>query len=313
LVLFSIVDVFIFKIYSIYLITTTIIAIVAFSLERIIEIMQLTQNISPSLENIASNKAVFAYIDLYCEIERINRDLIKQLAGSQSGLLSQFDITKQTLNNISEHVNQYIQWQVAECKTLLEERNKLEQFFTDLNSQANLLCLAFAKYENKLNNSSGALHYCKESKTLVEDINVSFESRYRQTSNEFIKHIENIEQQLRKVVDRCSLFKEYMKPYSEKIDVYGYRMDSTIQSIQGTSNLKQKVLENMSNEIKESLKETNQKIEKTLDDVNQFYKKNNFVLSKILETYPTNITTNKKLKNILKSWPSLSPTEGIIK
>jgi ABC-type transporter Mla subunit MlaD len=296
--------------YSAYLIFTTIIAIIAFALERVIESMPLADGFTSSCEYIVTNKAVFSYIDLYCEIERINRDLIQQLANSQSGLLSQFDQTQKKVNYVSEHIDSYIQWQTAECQKLLEERNKLEQFFSDLGLQANQLSFTFAEYEKRLNNSTDALLYCKKGRMLIEDINESFVSRYKQTSGEFIKRLEDTEQQLRKVVDQYSLFKEHMRPYSEKIDVYGYRMESAIQSFQNTSDLKQAVLENTSNEITKTLEEINGKMGKTLNDVDQFLRKNSFVLSKILETYRTNATTNREFKKILQSWPSLSPTEG---
>jgi ribosomal protein L22 len=101
-----------------------------------------------------------------------------------------------------------------------------------------------------------------------------------------------------------------MRPYSEKIDVYGSRMESAIQSLQKAVDLKQAVLKNTSNEITKVLEEINDKMGKTLNDVDQFLRKNSFVLSKILETYRTNATTNREFKKILQSWPSLSSTEG---
>ncbi|MDR3059972.1 MAG: hypothetical protein LBU84_17770 [Prevotella sp.] len=310
LVLFSIIDTFIVQEYSIYLVSTIIIAIIAFALERAIESTKLASSFSSSNEYVVTNKSVFSYIDLYGEVERINRDLIQQLANSQSGLLGQFDKMQKEVNLIPKHIDAYIQWQTAECQKLLEERNKLEQFFSDLGSQAAVLSVVFAKYEKKLNNSTNALLYCEKGTMLIEDINESFVSRYKQTAKEFIKHLEDTEQQLRKVVAQYSPFKEHMRPYSEKLDVYGFRMESAIQSLQKTSDLKQAVLENTSNEITKALEELNGKMGKTLNNVDQFLKKNNFVLSKILETYRTNASTNREFKRIIQSWPSLSPIDG---
>jgi hypothetical protein len=101
-----------------------------------------------------------------------------------------------------------------------------------------------------------------------------------------------------------------MRPYGEKIDIYGSRMESAIQSLQKSSDLKQAVLENTSNEIARVLEEINGKMGKTLNDADQFLGKNSFVLSKILETYRTNAATSREFKRILQSWPSLSPAEG---
>jgi methyl-accepting chemotaxis protein len=310
MVLFCVMDIFVFSKYPTRLLFTTIITTIAFVLERVIESTQLAGSFSTSSESIITNKAVFAYIDLYHEVERINRDLIQQLADSQSGLLSQFEQTQKKINYISEHIDGYVQWQTAECQKLLEERNKLEQFFSDLGLRTEQLCGVFVEYEKKLNNSSKALLYCEKGAVLIEDIQESFVSRYQQTSNEFIRRLDDTENQLRKVVEQYSRFKDHMGPYNEKVAVYGSRIESTIQSLQKSSDSKQAVLENTSNEIIKALGGQNDIMEKTLNDVDQFLRKNIFVLSKILETYRTNAATPRKLKKILRSWQSLSPAEG---
>ncbi|MDR0623917.1 MAG: hypothetical protein LBG10_05750 [Treponema sp.] len=310
MILFCIIDTFVFSKHPIRLLSAVTITIIAFLLERAIEGTRLAGGFSTSSSSIIRNKAVFAYIDLYHEVERINRDLIQQLANSQSELLNQFGQTQKKINYISEHIDGYVQWQTAECQKLLEEKNKLEQFFSDLGLTAEQLCIKFTEYGEKLDNSSKALFYCENGEKLIEDINESFASRYKQTSNEFIRHSESTEQQLRKIVDQYLRFKDYMGPYNEKVAVYGSRIESAIQSLEKNTDLKRSALENTCNEIKKTLEEQNDIIGKTLNDVDQFLRKNTLVLSKILETYQTNARTPRKLKKIIRSWQSLSLAEG---
>jgi hypothetical protein len=293
-----------FSKYPIRLLSATVITIIAFLLDRAIEGARLAGGFSASGESVITNKAVFAYIDLYHEVERINRDLIQQLADSQSGLLNQFEQTQKRINSISEHIDGYIQWQTAECQKLLDERNKMEQFFSDFGLKAEQLCIKFTEYEEKLDNSSKALFYYENEEMLIRDVNESFVSRYKQASNEFIRRLEGTEQQLRKAVDQYSNFKYYMGPYSEKIEVYGSRIESAIQSLKNGSDMKQSVLENTCNEIKKNLEEQNSMMEKTLNNAEQFLGKNMAVLSKILDTYRTNTRTPRKLRKILRSWQS---------
>jgi hypothetical protein len=306
---FCLIDIFASPEYSASLLATAIILIIAFVLERIIENTQINPFFSTSSEPVVTNKAVFAYIDLYREIEHINRDLIQKLAESQSGLLNHCELTHKTCNCISKHIDGYVQRQASECQKLLKKRNKLEQSFSDLGLRAEQLSAAFTQYEEKLNNSNKALLYCEKGTSLIEDINESFASRYKQTSNEFIKQMANTEQQLRKVVDQYSRFKDFMRPYSEKVDVYGARIESTIQSLQKSSESKRAVLENTSNEITGTLEDLNGNMDKTLGDVEQFLRKNTSVLSKILETYQTNAATPRELKKILRSWRAFSSVE----
>jgi hypothetical protein len=310
MMLFCAIDIFAFSRHPIRLLSTTIITIIAFLLERIIEGTQLAGSSLTSSESVIRNKAVFAYIDLYHEVERINRDLIQRLADSQSGLLNQFERTQKKINYISEHIDGYIQWQTAECQKLLEEKNKLEQFCSDLGLKTEQLCIKFKEYEEKLDNSSKALFYCENGETLIEDINESFVSRYKQTSNEFIRRFEGTEKQLRKVVDQYSRFKDHFGPYSEKVSVYNSRIESAIQSLKEGSDLKQSMLKNTCNKIKKTLEEQNSMMGKTLNDVEQFLRKNAFVLSKILETYRTNARTPRELKKIIRSWQPLFLAES---
>ncbi|MHC6202381.1 hypothetical protein ACYULU_04210 [Breznakiellaceae bacterium SP9] len=302
--LFSIVDVFALQEHSGYLISTTILAIFAFALERVIERTQLASAGAPAEENIATNKAVFSYIDLYSEVERINRDLLQELAKSQSELLSNFDQTQKKVNETSEHINSFIQWQIADCHTLLQERNNMEQFFTNLGSQAAALCAAFSEYEKKLNNSAAALLYCEKGEILSADIEESFAAMYQQTARELLKRIDETERRLQRVLTQYSSFKDYMRPYNEKLDVYGSRMESTMQSLQKSSDAKQAVLHNTGTEIKQVLDTINDKMENTLLDVDSFLKQNSFVLSLILDTYRGNARSNRDFKKLLESWPA---------
>jgi DNA repair exonuclease SbcCD ATPase subunit len=310
MMVFCIIDIFVFSGHPASSIVDTIIVVIAFVLEQIIESLQINQIVLTSTESAITNKAVFAYIDLYREIENINRGLIKSLAESQSGLFNHYDLTHKTCNYILKHIGSYVQWQTSECQKLLEERNKLEQSFSDLSSGAERLGAAFAQHEKKLNNSNKAFLYCEKGTALIEDINESFESRYKQTANEFIKHLESVEQQLRKVVTQYSQFKDFMRPYNEKVGVYGARMESTIQLLQKDSDSKRVILENTSNEISKILEDLNDGIEKTLSDADQFLRKNTFVLLKILETYKTDATTPRNLQKILQSWSTSFPVEG---
>jgi hypothetical protein len=312
MLVFCVIDIFILPPHPAPLLSAAIIAIVAFVLERIIENTRLAGvagGSSISDEHIITNKAVFAYIDLYREIEHINRDLIKQIAGSQSGLLKQFELTHKKYKLASEHIDGYIQLQITECKKLLEKRNKLEQLFSDLESKVEQFCVIFAQYGKKLDNSSKSLLYYENGTFLVGDINESFVSGYKQASNEIIRHLDETEKQLRKVVDKYSWFKEQLRPVGEKIDVYGARMESALQSLQKGSESKRAVLEDTSNKIAKALEEMNGDMEKTLDGANQFLRKNSFVLSKILETYRTN-STPRELKKILKSWEAFSSVDA---
>jgi uncharacterized protein YukE len=307
MVVFCVIDIFAFYPYPAPLLSTIIIAIIAFVLERVIEHTQLTRISSIPDEQIITNKAVFAYIDLYREVEHIHRDLIQKIAGSQSELLNQSELTHEKYHLVAERIDGYIQLQMIECQKLLEGRNKLEQLFSDLSSQTEQFCTTFEQYEEKLKKSNKSLLYYEKGTFLIEDINESFASRYKQTANEIITHLEDTEKQLRKVVDQYSRFNEHMRPFNEKINVYGVRMESAIHALQKGSESKQMILEDTSNKIVKALEELNDNMEKTLHDTDQFLQKNYFVLSKILETYRTNASTPRELKRILKSWQELSP------
>jgi hypothetical protein len=288
------------------LLYATIIALCAFVLEQVIEHIRPGMEIPAPGEPVMTNKAVFAYIDLYREIERINRDLIEQIALSQSGLLNQFELTQKNYMTTEKHIDGYIQLQDRECKKLLEKRNKLQQLFTDLGDRADQFSVALAQYTKKLEISDKSLFYYEKGAFLIEDINESFASRYKQTSNEISRRLEDTEKQLRKLVDKYSQFKEHFRPLSEKMDLYGARMDSTVKSLQESGESKKAALEDTGNKIAKALEEINDRMEKTLQDTDQFLRKNSFVLSKILETYRTNAFAPRELKKILSSWQALS-------
>jgi methyl-accepting chemotaxis protein len=306
MVAFSIINVFAHPAHPVPLLYVTIIAVIAFILERVIEKTQLAMELPIKSEDIITNKAVFAYIDLHHEIERINRNLIEQISNTQTGLVKQFESAYKKYNLVGKHINEYVQLQIKECKKLLEERNKLEQFISDLESKVEQFSIIFAQYANKLNNSSKSILYYEKGAFLIEDINESFVSKYKQTSNETIKHLEDTEKQLRKVVEQYSRFKEHFRPLNEKVDIYGSRMESAVQSLRESSESKKAVLEDTSNKIVNALEELNNNVVKTLNYTDHYLKKNSFVLSKILETYKINATTPGELKKMIQSWQTFS-------
>jgi methyl-accepting chemotaxis protein len=288
---------------------TVIIAIAAVVVERLIEYTQFSEFFAMPPDYAANNTAVFSYIDLYREIEKINLGLIRQLSESQSGMLSQFETTNKETNDIMEKIDGYVQLQNAECQKLLERKNDMDNFFGELSGRAEDFCYTFQQYKERLENSSGALTYYAESESLIADINESFQSRYKQSANDFMRRIEDTEYQLRRVVGEYSKFNDFIQPHAQKISVYNARMDSILQALENGIDSKRMMLEKTSKEIAAAVGEANGHINETLMHLNVYLNKNVFVLSKILETYQTSPLTPRRLRKLLKSWPATTKKE----
>jgi len=141
--IFSIIDMFtLFKGIS-QLFTSIFIAIISIIIERLIEYTRFTDFYKDSINNEPNNTAVFAYIDLYREIEKINLGLIQQLSVSQSNLLSQFETTKKESNFIMENIDNYVQIQYSECQKLLVIKNNIDYFFNELIKNIEDFCNIF--------------------------------------------------------------------------------------------------------------------------------------------------------------------------
>jgi hypothetical protein len=291
------------------MLSTIIIAIVAIILERIIEYTEFSRLVFRPPDYISTNTAVFSYIDLYREIEKINLSLIDQLSTSQTDLLSQYKLTQKETNNILEQIDNYIKLQNSEAHDLLEKKNIFDDFFEELCTRMESFCLVFKQYEEKLNNSSKAMIYYENSHNLTADINESFRTTYRQSANEFMRRLDDTDRQLRRVVDQYSKFKDYIQPHIEKVSVYNAKMDTTLQSLKKEIESKQTMLENTSNRIGKTVREMHNTMKETLNNLDHYLSKNLFVLSKILETYKTNISTSRELKKILNTWPAAAGNE----
>lgn len=307
--IFSIIDMFTIFNGTDQLLATIIIAIVAIVIERLIEYARFSEFFASPIDYVANNTAVLAYIDLYREIEKINLGLIQQLSASQSGMLSQFKIANKEANNIMEKIDNYAQLQNSECQKLLERKNEMDAFFKELSGKAGDFCGLFKQYETKLENSSKALIYYKEGESLAADINESFQSRYKQSANDFMRRLDDTERQLIRIVDEYSKFNNFIQPHVQKISVYNVRMDSILQSLKNGIDSKQTILETSSKEIAGTIEQANKNMNETLTHLNLYLSKNAFVLSKILDAYKTNPIAPRELKKALKNWPAVTEEE----
>ena len=309
--IFAMLDIFAFFNETGKMIFTVIITVICIFIERLIEHVRYTgvfntDTIAVSLDHEPNNIAVFAYIDLYREIEKINLGLIQQLSTSQSDIMLQFEKTENETNLIIEKIDSYAQLQNTECKELLEKKNEMINFFEELCRKAEDVCNVFVECEKKLDNSNKALIYYDEGETLMADVNKSFISMYTKSANDFIKRLDNVEQQLRGVVDQYSGFNDFIQPHIQKVSIYNIRMDNVLQSLTKGINSRHALLENTSKEITNTFAETNKKINETLDYLFVYLQKNAFVLSKILDTYKEASITPNKLRKLLKNWPETS-------
>jgi hypothetical protein len=301
--IFSIIDMFTSLNGISRLLTTIVIAVVSIIIEQLIEYERFTGYFKDPVVYEHDNTAVFAYIDLYREIEKINLGFIQQLSISQSNLLSQSETTNKEANFIMENINNYVQIQNSECQKLLEIKNDLYYFFNDLNINVKNFCDLFTQYEEKLRNSYDALIYHEESGTLIAEIKNSFESKFRKSSNGFMERFDYIENQLKRIVDVYSGFNYLITTHMEKIKVYNWNMDNVLQLLNKGIDFKQKELVDTSKEIADFVKGTNEKMNKTLTYLNLYLNKNTFVLSKIFNTYKVNPLTPRQLKKVIQNWP----------
>jgi hypothetical protein len=306
---FSIIDMFALYNGTDQLLATIIIAIIAIVIERFIEYTQFSEFFTGPSDYVANNTAVFAYIDLYREIEKINLGLIQQLSTSQAGMLSQFEITNKETNSIMAKIDNYAQLQNSECQKLLERKNDIDAFFKELSERVGGFCSIFTKYEEKLQKSNKALIYFKESESFMADINESFQSKYKQSSNDFMRRLDDTERQLIRIVDEYSKFNNFIQPHMQKISVYNAKMDAILQSLKNGIDSKQTILEKTSKEIAGTVEEANKNMSETLAYLNLYLNKNAFVLSQILDVYKTNPIAPRKLKKALENWPGITKKE----
>jgi hypothetical protein len=307
--IFSIIDMFTLLNGISRLFTTIFIAIISIIIERIIEYTRFNDFFKGLFSYEPNNTAVFAYIDLYREIEKINLGLINKLSISQSSLLSQFETTNKEANFIMGNIDNYVQIQNSECQKLLEIKNNIDNFFNELSKNIEDFCNVFKQYEKKLENSCNALIYYEEGGSLIADINESFQSKFKQSSNDFMRRLDDIEHQLKRIVDEYSKFNNLIQPHTQKISVYNARMDNILQSLKDGIDFKQTKLLNTSKEIAGVIKEANENINETLKLMNLYLNKNTFVLSTIFDTYKDNPLTPYKLKKTLKNWPAIKEKE----
>ena len=300
---FSVIDMFISLNGINRLLTAIVIAVISIIIERLIEYERFTGYFKCPVVYEHDNTAVFAYIDLYREIEKINLEFIQQLSISQSNLLSQSETTNKEANFIMENINNYVQIQNSECQKLLEIKNDLYYFFNDLNINVKNFCVLFTQYEEKLRNSYDSLIYHEESGPLIAEIQNSFESKFRKSSNDFMGRFDNIESQLKGIVDVYSDFNYLITNHMEKINVYNRNMDNVLQLLNKGIDFKQKELVDKSKEIAGFVKGTNEEMNKTLSHLNLYLKKNTFVLSKIFNTYKIKPLTPRQVKKVIENWP----------
>jgi len=301
--IFSIIDMFTFLNGISRLLTTIVITVISVIIERFIEHGQFTEYFKGPFAYEANNTAVFAYIGLYSEIEKINRELIQQISISQSGLLSQFEMTNKETNFIMENINNYVQIQNSECQQLLEIKNDIYIFFNELSLNIRDFCSVFKQYENELEYSCNALKYYEKGESLLEDINESFKSKFEQSSNKFTGRIDDIERKLLRIVDGYSEFNNLIQSHTERIKFYHPRMENVLQSLQKGIDTKQSILVDKSREIADSVKEANNDLNDTLKKLNSYLNNNIFVLSKIFNTYKVSPLTPRELKKVIKNWP----------
>jgi hypothetical protein len=287
------------------LLTSIIITIIAIVVEQLLVYLRYNNYIHPNNYEV-NNTAVFAYIDLYREIEKINLGIINQLSISQSSLLSQFELNNNQVYNVVDTINNYVQLQYTECKILLERKNDFDNSFVELKNSVVSFSNIFEQYKNKLENSSKALVYYKESYILISDINESFQSGYKLSSNAFMKRLDDVEQQLKKIVDEYSKLNNFILPHMQNISVYNSRIDTILNYLKNGIDNKQSILKDTSKEISSTIQKMNNDLKETLEHLYLYLEKNAFVLSKILETYKTNPITPRKLKKVLKNWPGIS-------
>ena len=288
------------------LFTPIVIAVVSVIIEWLMEYERFTGYFKGPVVYEHDNTAVFAYIDLYREIEKINGGLIQRLSTSQSDLFSQFETTNKETNFIMENINNYTQLQNSECQNLLEIKNDIYSFFNDLSINIRDFCNIFKQYEEKLENSCNALVYYEKGGSLLADINESFESKFMQSTRDFTRQLEHIEQQLKRIVEEYSKFNNLIKPHTLTIGHYNDRMDIVLQSLRNGIDTRQTILVDKSKEIADSVKEANNDLNETLEKLNSYLTRNMFVLSKIFNTYKVNPLTPREVKKVIKNWPFIT-------
>ena len=304
--LFSIIDMFTLLNGTSQLITTVIIAIISIIIERLIENTKFSEFFKGSFNSEPDNTAVFAYIDLYREIEKNNLGIIQQLSASQTNLLSQFETTNKEANLIMENISNYAQIQNSECHKLLEVKNEIDYFFNELSENTKKFCDLFTRYEKKLDNSHKALIYYEESESLIDEVNISFASKFKQSSNNYMGRFDVIEHQIRRVIDEFSKFNELITHNIERVKSYHWNMENIFQSLENEIDSKQTIILIRSKELAGMVKETNNNINDTLKNLNSYLNRNTFVLSKIFNTYKVNPLTPRELKKVIKNWPFIT-------
>jgi len=302
--IFATMDIFVYLNGTYQMLNTIIIAVFVIILERFIEHLQFHNSLIVYNEYQPNNTAVFAYIDMYREIENINLELLKQIKNSESGILSQFNENEALIKSIMDKIDSYLLMQNNECQLLLTRKNSIFDMLNALSNKAAGFNYEFGQFDNKLKNAGKALHYYENSESLIVDIKESFSTRYKQSANELIKRIDDTEQQLKKIVDEFTGLNDYIQPHMQKINVYNIRIDTVLQSLKESRDNKYSMLENTSTKIAETVNDAGKNLNETLGYLNLFLQRNSFVLKKILESYEENPAAPHELKDIIKNWPA---------
>jgi hypothetical protein len=278
------------------LVIASIFILISFFIERVREHLHLNKSAVSDKENISEHKPLFAYIDTYYELIKINKNILKDIYDAQSTFSRQAEQTMIELHLANSRISDYIDFQKAQCLTLLENRNSCESIFKTLEENAERYNHAFSVFEQKLSAANTAIEYTLNSEKLLNDIFNSFQKEYNQNSEDIMIQSDRILSVLNSLVYKCSQFQHFLKPYENVIDIYSIKIDSTLMNLEKKYNANQTEVLKASESIHDNILNFEKEFKKIFGISELYLQKNLFVLSKILETCNNGTLSRQELK-----------------
>ncbi|MDR3301556.1 MAG: zinc ribbon domain-containing protein [Spirochaetaceae bacterium] len=238
-------------------------------------------------------KAAFTFIDTYHEITKLNRNVLQDIAERKKLLHDKHNELENLIATATKNINNYVVFQQEGCSLLFAKKKQCEAIYVILEQTAEKLNDTLTKLAQRLEYSAAALCYYGESDVLIKDIHTSFKDAYNQNNEETMRNIEKILSDLSVLAFKCADIQSFPKSYNNAISIYSGKIMSVLQMFERESTENKEQITQLCTEILEKLIGKEREMVEVNKRSMEYILKNNFVLSKIAQSYDNSIIAFK--------------------
>lgn len=181
--------------------------------------------------NISENmyQPVFELLKHYYDFKLKNEQNYNELLKNINSITELIENNRNTIASAYTEINEYFKLQKNELAPIVENRDFLQLFLSNLRENVQKCNDAFELFIQKLDSSNASIKYSTNSEILLQDIRDTFQSEYRSQTEHINSEISNIVDEINNISYKCGQFVKLFSLFDGIIQLYSNRIESSIK------------------------------------------------------------------------------------